>query len=141
MKFNKVSLLFPIFYLIITVHTYSQPTKELIKKEILQTLATEISGVKAKEFVAEISLYHRINGAYENTGYEKAVVYVMSILKSDDVEGLELLTYLSDGETHYGTWRCNPGFRVRNAKLSLIQPSQQKMLCLPIMQNISSRKK
>lgn len=123
MKPNKTFILFLILFLAFSAH--SRLETELIEKETIQIFTREISGIRAKEFVAEISQYHRINGAYENTGYEKAVDYVMSILKAAGAEDVELLTFISDGEKTHGTWRSKPGFRVRSAKLSMTQPFQK----------------
>jgi len=124
MKIKSLWTLF--FFVILTVLACSQPEIHLIDEQISGLFINEISGERAKDYVTEISQYHRIEGAYENTDYEKAVSYVMSVLTEAGVKDIQLHTYLSDGFKTYGTWLSHVGFRVSSAKLHLVQPYQSK---------------
>ncbi len=113
-----------ILLLLIPATVFSQTG--LINRDVERQMLLEISGIRAKDHVISISQYNRTDGAYENTSYEKAINYVMSVLNEAGVEDVELLKYLSDGTKRYGSWRSNPGFRVKKAKLYQVKPRPSK---------------
>ena len=90
----------------------SQTDIRLLDQKIVKEILNEISGIRAKEYVTGISQFNRTDGAYEDTGYEKAVDYVMSRLKIAGLHDVELLLFPSDGAVSHGTWLSHPGFRV-----------------------------
>lgn len=110
----------------LALSAFSQTDIKLLDRKIIQEFLNEISGIRAKEYVSGISQFNRTDGAYENTGYEDALNYVISHLKEASLQDVELLTYPSDGAISHGTWLSNPGFRVKSARLSVIKPYQEK---------------
>ncbi len=120
MNFKKTISICVLIFL--SLPAFGQTETRLLDGNIFQELIHEISGIRAKDYVVGISQYNRTEGGYENTGYEKAVKYVMSVLEGAGVEDTQLYTYLSDGTKTYGTWRSLPGFRVESAKLYLVKP-------------------
>jgi len=105
---------------------FGQADFRLLDKGVYRALRDEISGVRAMDYIRGISRFNRTDGAFEGTGYEKAVSYVMDILEESGVAEIKLHTYLSDGVESYGSWRSNPGFRIHSARLYLIKPSRSK---------------
>ncbi len=110
----------------LTFPVFAQTEIRLLDSRSYQEFLVELSGIRAKDYVLGICQHNRTEGAYENTGYEKAVRYVISILKEAGVEEVELHTYPSDGTIAYGTWRSNPGFSVRSARLYITRPFRSK---------------
>lgn len=124
MPSKKLSVLFML--ILFAGFAFPQTEIQLLDNNILRELTYEISGVRAKDYITSISQYNRTDGAYENTGYEKAVNFVMDFLNNCGLKDVKLHKYLSDGTKTYGTWRSNPGFRVKSAKLYMVQPQKSK---------------
>ncbi|MFC1724630.1 DUF4910 domain-containing protein [candidate division KSB1 bacterium] len=124
MKLKKSTFIF--ILLIISSAVLPQTEIQLLDTSIRNEFLQEISGIRAKDYVMQICQYNRTDGAFENTGYEKAVNYVMNFLKDAGVDDVILHKYLSDGTKKYGTWRSNPGFRVKSARLYMVSPSKSK---------------
>jgi hypothetical protein len=119
--------IFPIILIIVlVVPVGSQTDIQLLDQKVVKEILNEISGIRAKEYVTGISQFNRTDGAYENTGYEKAVDYVMSHLNKAGLQDVELLLYPSDGAVSHGTWLSHPGFKVKSAQLSVIRPVKEK---------------
>jgi hypothetical protein len=102
------------------------PDYRLLDETICRTLETEISGTRTLDYIQKIAAYHRIEGAYENSDYEKAVNYVLSVLREGKVRDVKLYTFPSDGYVRHGTWLTRPGFRVKRAILQLVDPHLSK---------------
>jgi aminopeptidase-like protein len=108
-------------------------------QQILSTISETFSGVVAKEHVAEISRYHRIQAS---PGFRQAAGYAQAILAAEGLR-VETLRFPADGKTLYWgnlmpleweatdaeLWRITPeGSRrkladFRECKISLVQHS------------------
>ena len=75
-------------------------------QQILSTISETFSGVVAKEHVAEISRYHRIQAS---PGFRQAAGYAQAILAAEGLR-VETLRFPADGKTLY--WTVSAGFRM-----------------------------
>lgn len=124
MKHRQKIGLFVLF--LILMPAIARTAIQLKENKVLRVIKREISGIRAKGYVVGISQYNRTDGAFENTDYEEAVKYVMGVLEDAKVEEVLLHTYPSDGIKTHGTWRSNPGFRVKKAELYVVKPVKAK---------------
>ena len=90
---------------------------------LLSFLADELSGLRAKNTVAEIAAFHRIQAS---PGYDDAVRYVAEELTALDIQS-RVSTFVADGETTTFGWIAPPGWTVRAGSLSQIDPKEKRL--------------
>jgi aminopeptidase YwaD len=90
---------------------------------LLTFLADEFSGLRAKNAVADISRFHRIQAS---PGYDDAVRYLVSQLNSVGVAS-EVSSYVADGRTETYGWIAPPGWRIRSGSLYQIEPTNKRL--------------
>jgi aminopeptidase YwaD len=90
---------------------------------LLAFLADEFSGVRAKNTVARIAGFHRIQAS---PGYDDAVRYIVSELQKLHVEHT-VSTFAADGKTATFGWISPPGWSIRSGRLTQIDPSVKRL--------------
>jgi len=90
--------------------------------EIKKLVKEELSGEKAKDQVAQITQYHRIQAS---TMFHQAAEHVKQQLLNIGLQDATIEQFTSDGATKYWTHTSPIGWEARNAELRLIEPEQQ----------------
>ena len=75
-------------------------------KELIALVRGELSGSKAKSFVAGIARYHRIQGS---PMMRDAAEHVMDSLRSVGMDNVEVEQFPADGRTRYWTYTAVMG--------------------------------
>ena len=78
--------LFVLIAFLISCTLYAQTEIRLLDNNTINIFIQEISGERAKDYVLEISKYHRIRGGGPDTDYERAALYIESELKNAGIE-------------------------------------------------------
>jgi hypothetical protein len=82
----------------------------------------ELSGSGAKQFVADISRYHRIQGS---TMYHEAAVYMKQKLDEIGVDEAHIERFPADGKHMYWTHVSPIGWTIRSAELRIVAPEER----------------
>jgi len=90
--------------------------------EIKKLVKEELSGEKAKDQVAQITQYHRIQAS---TMFHQAAEHVKQQLINIGLQNATIEQFTSDGATKYWTHTSPIGWEAKNAELRLIEPEQQ----------------
>jgi len=89
--------------------------------DTLKLFYDNLSGKRAKEYVAIISSYHRIQGS---KGYDGAVDFVKSLLRSWDYD-VVVHEYPADGRTAYTDgWIAPIGWTLNDGLLKVVKPHE-----------------
>jgi aminopeptidase-like protein len=82
----------------------------------------ELSGVIAKQFIGNISRFHRIQAS---PGFHAAIDYVKEQI--DHLPGINtnIESYVADGKTQIWQWTAPMGWRVTDGELYLTHPSKE----------------
>ncbi len=82
----------------------------------------ELSGTIAKDYISEISRFHRIQAS---PGFHDAIYYVKTIL--DQFPGIttDVEIYPADGKTKIWEWTSPLGWRVADGELYLVSPKHE----------------
>ncbi len=100
--------------------------KQLYRK-ILEKVEGEASGVNAKNIVAEIIRYHRIQAS---PGFREAATYCKEWFKENGFDSAEMLEFPGDGKQIYWSYRMPEAWSIRDAELSIVSPKKfKKILC------------
>ncbi len=87
-------------------------------QHIFSAINESLSGARAKEHVAEISRYHRIQAS---PGFRQAAAYCHATLAADGLP-VETLSFAGDGKTFYWADLMPPEWDCRDAECWLIPP-------------------
>jgi aminopeptidase YwaD len=121
--------LFFLFLLIpsFTIYCQSLDHRDLLDPRIRDILIQELDGEKAKQHVIEIAKHHRVQASQ---GYRDAANYVLEQLRSYGFSEKDayIESYKSDGKTTYQTWQSPSGWDVTDADLSIVEPTQEKIV-------------
>lgn len=90
-------------------------------KKFVEVINKEMSGVRAKDYVAEIIQHHRIQAS---PGFRAAAKYVAGLLTEFDVKN-EILTYPGDGKTYYWVSLNPQEWEATDAILTLVEPENR----------------
>ncbi len=90
--------------------------------QLKKLIKEELSGEKAKDYVEQISHYHRIQAS---TMYHQAAQHVQQQLLNIGLTNARIEQFPSDGATKYWTHISPMGWEVKSAELRLIEPEQQ----------------
>jgi len=90
--------------------------------QLKKLVKEELSGEKAKDYVAQISHYHRIQAS---TMFHQAAEHVEQQLHAIGLTNTKIEQFTSDGATKYWTHTSPMGWEVKSAELRLIEPEQQ----------------
>jgi len=126
----KKTLIFILtFVLLISLFQYPVVGQEdqacLVDQKLAPILVSEISGERTLDYITKISRFHRIRGGGPGSGYNDAVDYVVSELEKFNLDDVHVDRFKSDGITSYLHWRSPIGWRVKSAKLWLIEPQNE----------------
>jgi aminopeptidase-like protein len=94
----------------------------LISPHIRKIVKEELSGEKAKAYVAEITGFHRIQAS---TMFHQAAEHVRNTLLKNGLENAKIEQFKSDGAKKYWTHTSPMGWEVKSAELTLIEPEQK----------------
>ena len=88
-------------------------TSLLTDKEIT-ALASEISGLIAKDTVTELARYHRVQAS---SGFSKAAQYIADKAKEYGLSQVQIERFPADGEKTYYTLKSAPGWEAERGEL------------------------
>ncbi len=89
--------------------------------EVLGKVSKVISGYIAKDYIANISQYHRIQAS---PGYHEAILYVRDTLKDLGYDPV-IHKFPADGSTLlFNAWRVPIGWEVRDGELRVVKPEE-----------------
>ena len=99
--------------------------KYIVNGELLKKIESQVSGERAWDLVASISMYHRIRGGGEGSDYNRCVDWLAGEL--GEIKGLEVEVekFKADGFERYLDWLSPVGWRVREAELWLLEPEER----------------
>ncbi len=92
-------------------------------EKLLSLLREEISGIRAREYVANIARFHRIQAS---PGFHEAAIYVFEELKKSGIE-VELWKFKSDGKKKYFEFISPIGWDIEEGYLEMIEPEKKKL--------------
>lgn len=90
-------------------------------KDLIKLINQEFSGIRAKDYVAEISQHHRIQAS---PGFRAAAKFIAQSLTQFGVKN-EILSYPADGKSYFWTSLNPQEWDATEAKLILIEPEEQ----------------
>ena len=91
--------------------------------KLVSLLREEISGVRAREYVANITCFHRIQAS---PGFHEAALYVYDELKKSGIE-VELWKFKSDGKKKYFEFTSPIGWDIEEGYLEIVKPEHKKL--------------
>jgi len=92
--------------------------------EIKKLVKEELSGEKAKGYVAQISRFHRIQAS---TMFHEAAKHVKQELIKNGLQDARIEQFKSDGAVKYWTHISPVGWEVKSAELKLVEPEQKPL--------------
>ena len=98
-------------------------TTLLTDKEVT-ALASEISGLIAKDTVTELARYHRVQAS---SGFSKAAQYIADKAKEYGLAQVQIERFPADGEKTYYTLKSAPGWEAERGELWEIEPNKSKV--------------
>lgn len=93
-----------------------------MKPEIEKSVKDELSGEIAKDYVAQITRFHRIQAS---PMFHEAAEYVRDTLRNLGLRDAAIEQFLSDGEKSYWTQVSPMGWEVKSAELHLVEPEKK----------------
>ena len=92
-------------------------TKKIVKEEL--------SGEKAKAYVAEITDFHRIQAS---AMFHQAAEHVRDTLLKNGLEDAKIEQFKADGAKKYWTHTSPMGWEAKSAELTLVEPEQKLLV-------------
>jgi aminopeptidase YwaD len=103
----------------------SQFTKTpLLSDKEVAALASEISGLIAKDTVIELTRYHRVQAS---SGFSQAAQYIAAKAKEYGLEQVQIERFPADGEKTYYTLKSAPGWEAERGEIWETQPNRTKI--------------
>lgn len=99
--------------------------RALVPEEVLLQIAAETSGEAAKRNLDTITLQHRMRASRQ---FDLATAHIVNELKHYGLDEIDVLEYVADGKTMYGTQKSRPVWDVRFAQLWEIQDKAGKLV-------------
>lgn len=93
----------------------------IIDESLLELIANEVSGTRAKEHVVQISSNHRVQAT---KGFMDAANYVKGELKAIGIRNIKLHKYRSDGKTRYNAYTSPLSWEIKSGTLKMIKPAK-----------------
>jgi len=103
----------------------------IMLKQLMDEISREASGTMAKEHVAQISRYHRIQAS---PGFREAANWCKRTLRSYGLDA-RLLEYPADGKTTYWTQLMYKEWSVNEAELRIVEPKTSAKLLARFSEN------
>ncbi len=92
---------------------------------LINFILDEVSGKYAFDWVAKISLYHRVVGSQ---GFHNAINLVKNELETFGLDEVKLHKYPADGKTKTWEWTSIQSWDIKSGQLRLIEPKKE-LLC------------
>jgi aminopeptidase YwaD len=103
----------------------SQFTKTaLLSDKEVAALASEISGLIAKDTVIELTRYHRVQAS---SGFSQAAQYIAAKAKEYGLDQVQIERFPADGEKTYYTLKSAPGWEAERGEIWETQPNKTKL--------------
>jgi hypothetical protein len=96
----------------------------LLSDKDVSALASEISGLIAKDTVTELARYHRVQAS---SGYSRAAEYIAGKAKEYGLEQVQIERFAADGEKTYYTLKSAPGWEAERGELWETEPHKTKI--------------
>ncbi len=93
-----------------------------MKPNVEKLVKEELSGEAAKDYVAQITRFHRVQAS---TMFYEAAKYVKDALSNAGFSDAQIERFPSDGATKYWTWTTPVGWEVKNAELHMTKPKEK----------------
>ena len=93
--------------------------KGMLSKEIVQRVGELVSGSRAKDFVREVSVFHRIQGS---PGILRAMEFLKGEIERTTKADVEIIKYPVGDKEPIGSWDDLYAWTPRSATLELIEP-------------------
>jgi len=118
-----LSFIFPAFII-------AQSFSPLLDAGTRDVLHEALSGELAKEYVIDISRYHRIQGS---RGYRASAEYVIDKLRQFGFSDADayIESYPSDGKITYQTWQSPSGWDIDSGELRMVEPFDERIVGYP----------
>lgn len=97
---------------------------QLLTQKEINAIAAEISGLIAKDTVAALSRYHRVQAS---SGFARAAEYIANKAREYGLEDVRIERFPADGQKTYHTLKSIPGWEVERAELWEVSPGQAKI--------------
>ncbi|MHA1951121.1 MAG: DUF4910 domain-containing protein [Candidatus Thorarchaeota archaeon] len=94
----------------------------MLPDDIIKAVSDTISGIRAKDYAASISTFHRIQAS---PGFLEAVEYLKSEIKKVSDTKTEVFEYPADGKITIGTWQNPLSWEGIEGTLELIEPEKK----------------
>jgi hypothetical protein len=95
---------------------------EVFHTKFRDAILGELSGAIAKNYIAEIAQFHRIQAS---PGFSAAIDHVKGLLDQFSHIRTSVETFPADGSTRIGQWTAPLGWRVTDGELRLVRPHQE----------------
>ncbi|HEX5736078.1 MAG TPA: DUF4910 domain-containing protein [Blastocatellia bacterium] len=103
----------------------AQHTKTpLLSDAEIRALASEISGLVAKDTIIELSRHHRVQAS---SGFSHAAQFIASKAKEYGLEQVAIERYPADGEKTYYTLKSTPGWDAERGQMWEVEPRKTKI--------------
>ncbi|HWP42692.1 MAG TPA: DUF4910 domain-containing protein [Blastocatellia bacterium] len=96
----------------------------LLTDEEIASLASEISGLIAKDTIIELARHHRVQAS---SGFSQAAEYIAAKAKEYGLEQVRIEHLRADGEKTYHTLKSTPGWEAETGHISEIEPRRIKI--------------
>ncbi len=127
---NPRSLIAVVVGLFLVSRSYADEYHQLLDDGTRDLLHEVLSGEIAKDHVAQISLYHRIQAS---RGYRDSAHYVLKQLHGYGFSEQEAFieSYESDGKIHYQGYQSPSGWDIERAELRMVEPYEERIAGFP----------
>jgi hypothetical protein len=106
-----------------SVATSYSKTPFLTDKEIAH-LASEISGLIAKDTIIELARHHRVQAS---SGFSQSARYIAEKAKEYGLEQVQIERFAADGEKTYHTLKSTPGWEAERGQIWEIEPERARI--------------
>ncbi|HKY04481.1 MAG TPA: DUF4910 domain-containing protein, partial [Blastocatellia bacterium] len=96
----------------------------LLSDKEVAALGAEVSGLKAKDTVIELTRHHRVQAS---SGFADSARYIASKAKEYGLEQVEIHRYVADGRKTYHTLRSTPGWEAERGQIFEVEPRRVKL--------------
>ena len=93
--------------------------------ELINNIASELSGERTKRITAKLSQYHRIQASKE---FLTAIKFLRDELEQIKDTNFQIHEYIADGTKRYYDWNTPISWDIKNGSLLLVEP-EKKILC------------
>lgn len=96
----------------------------LLSDKEVAALGAEISGLRAKDAVIELTRHHRVQAS---SGFADSAAYIAAKAREYGLEQVEVHRFPADGRKTYHTLRSTPGWEAERGIISEVEPRKIKL--------------